>query len=172
MSKHIEIQKIFEKNILKKTYTELCYEENSKNSMISSSKKNFSYDLVCSDLKTSDTIFLFADKIEFIEFKDVSFNKLAKTDRDFIRQLRLKAIESFITFHNFLNSNYYPISKDEISDLNLNYFFVFNKDKFRDKPTLLNAFSAAQLKWTNRYQGFYKKISFLDHETFIKKYKI
>lgn len=172
MSKHLAIKKIFDNNIHQKTYTELCYEENSGTSMITSFKKNYSYDDVCKDIKTSDTIFIFPEKIEFVEFKDVLSKKLSKSDREFIRQLRLKAIESFISFYNYLNDNSFPITKDEVSDLNLSYYFVFNKDKFIDKPTLLNAFTATQLKWTNRYHGFYNKISFIDHETFIKKYKI
>ena len=71
-----------------------------------------------------------------------------------------------------MNENSYLISKDEVSDLRLNYVFVFNKEKFIDKPTLLNTFSALQLKWTKHYNRFYNKISFIDNDTFIKKYKI
>ena len=95
-----------------------------------------------------------------------------KIYRKFTSQLRLKAVESFVTFYNFLNENSYLISKDEVSDLRLNYVFVFNKEKFIDKPTLLNTFSALQLKWTKHYNRFYNKISFIDNDTFIKKYKI
>jgi hypothetical protein len=114
--------------------------------------------------------FIFEKNIDFIEFKDV--NKTRFSDRKFISQLRLKAIESYVTFYNFLNENLYIISKDEVSDLNLNYIFVFNKDKFINKPTLLNTFSALQSKWTKHYSIFYNKISFIDNDAFVKKYKI
>ena len=174
MSKHENIKQVFEERVEKETYTMLCFEENSKNSMIISSKENFKYDNVCQDLKTSDTLFIFDDHIDFIEFKDVNSSKLSeqKKNKEFIRQLRLKAVESYITFYNFLNENLYIISKDEVSDLNLNYIFVFNKDKFINKPTLLNIFSALQSKWTKHYSRFYNKISFIDNDTFIKKYRI
>ena len=174
MSKHENIKQVFEERVEKETYTMLCFEENSKNSMIISSKENFKYDNVCQDLKTSDTLFIFDDHIDFIEFKDVNSSKLSeqKKNKEFIRQLRLKAVESYITFYNFLNENLYIISKDEVSDLNLNYIFVFNKDKFINKPTLLNTFSALQSKWTKHYSRFYNKISFIDNDAFVKKYKI
>ena len=71
-----------------------------------------------------------------------------------------------------MNENSYLISKDEVSDLNLNYFFVFNKEKFIDKPILFNTFSALQSKLTKHYSRFYNKISFIDNDTFIKKYRI
>ena len=170
MSKYEDIKQIFEERVKKETFTMLCYEENSKSSMIISSKENFNYDDVCKDLKTSDTLFIFEKNIDFIEFKDV--NKTRFSDRKFISQLRLKAIESYVTFYNFLNENSYIISKDEVSDLNLNYIFVFNKDKFINKPTLLNTFSALQSKWTKHYSRFYNKISFIDNDAFVKKYKI
>ena len=54
----------------------------------------------------------------------------------------------------------------------MNYVFFFNKEKFIDKPTLLNTFSALQLKWTKHYNRFYNKISFIDNnDTFIKNIK-
>ena len=116
MSKYEDIKQIFEERVKKETFTMLCYEENSKSSMIISSKENFNYDDVCKDLKTSDTLFIFEKNIDFIEFKDV--NKTRFSDRKFISQLRLKAIESYVTFYNFLNENLYIISNDEFSDLN------------------------------------------------------
>ena len=170
MSKHEEIKQFFEERVKKETYTKLCFEENERTSMIISSKENFNYDDVCKDLKTSDTLFIFDENIDFVECKDV--NQARVKDRKFTSQLRLKAVESFVTFYNFLNENSYLISKDEVSDLRLNYVFVFNKEKFIDKPTLLNTFSALQLKWTKHYNRFYNKISFIDNDTFIKKYKI
>ena len=174
MSKHEEIKQFFEERVKKETYTKLCFEENERTSMIISSKENFNYDDVCKDLKTSDTLFIFDENIDFVEFKDVNSSKLSeqKKNKEFIRQLRLKVVESYITFYNFLNENSYIISKDEVSDLNLNYFFVFNKEKFIDKPILLNTFSALQSKWTKHYSRFYNKISFIDNDTFIKKYRI
>lgn len=78
MSKHSEIKDLFEAKVPKKTFTELCFEENSKNSMIVSSKTSFSYDEVCKELKTSDTILIFDEKIDFIEFKDVNYSKLSE----------------------------------------------------------------------------------------------
>ncbi|AZI54471.1 hypothetical protein EIB75_04065 [Epilithonimonas vandammei] len=170
MSKHILIKDIFEDKIQKQTYTELCFEETSKKSMIVSSKTNFKYDDVCNSLKTSDTIFLFDKQIDFVEFKDVNSDRLG--NRKFISELRLKVIESYVTLYNFLNDNSLEISKDELSELTLNYYFVFNREKLLSKPTLLNAFSALQGKWTKHYSRFYKNISFMDNETFIKKYKI
>ena len=59
MSKYEDIKQIFEERVKKETFTMLCYEENSKSSMIISSKENFNYDDVCKDLKTSDTLFIF-----------------------------------------------------------------------------------------------------------------
>ncbi len=144
MDRFNEIRDIFENNIPKKKYTDLCYEEVTRNSMINSTKESFDYDCICNDLKTSDTILIFDKHIDFIEFKDVNLNRLS--DRKFKSELRLKVIESYVTFYNFLNDKSYIISKDEIANLNLNYFFVFNR--------------------------FYNKVHFIDHETFIKKYKI
>lgn len=171
MTKHLSIEKIIDEKISKKTFKDLCLDENTGNSMIKSLKKSYCYDDICNDIKTSDTIIIFPDSLHFIEFKDVN-KKRFSSDREFIRQLRLKVSESFITFYNFLNDNSYPITKDEISDLKLNFLFVFNKEKFLDKPTLLNAFSATQEKWTKHYNRFYNNISFIDNETFVKKYKI
>ena len=70
MSKYEDIKQIFEERVKKETFTMLCYEENSKSSMIISSKENFNYDDVCKDLKTSDTLFIFEKNIDFIEFKE------------------------------------------------------------------------------------------------------
>ena len=41
MSKHENIKQVFEERVEKETYTMLCFEENSKSSMIISSKENF-----------------------------------------------------------------------------------------------------------------------------------
>lgn len=173
MTKQKNIEKLFETNVSKASFEELCKEENTGNSMISSKKLSFKYDNISQDIKTSDTIFFSDDKIEFIEFKDVNSSKLSgKNKREFIRQLRLKAIESYISLYNFLNDNSYPISKDEVSNLALHYYFIFNKEQFKTKPLLLNTFSAAQIRWTKQYSRFFNKISFLDHETFVKKFKI
>ncbi|ATL42952.1 hypothetical protein OZ664_04125 [Elizabethkingia sp. HX WHF] len=171
MSKYSDIKKILDSNISKKTYKELCLDENTGNSMIKSLKVSYSYDDICQDIKTSDTVLIFDDSIHFVEFKDVKYKRL-KSDRDFIRQLRLKVSESFVTFYNFLNENSYELSKDEVSELTLDFLFVFNREHFLDKPTLLNTFSATQRKWTAHYQRFYRKISFIDNETFSKKYKL
>ena len=65
MSKYEDIKQIFEERVKKETFTMLCYEENSKSSMIISSKENFNYDDVCKDLKTSDTLFIFEKNIDF-----------------------------------------------------------------------------------------------------------
>ena len=66
MSKYEDIKQIFEERVKKETFTMLCYEENSKSSMIISSKENFNYDDVCKDLKTSDTLFIFEKNIDFM----------------------------------------------------------------------------------------------------------
>ncbi len=173
MSKHIEIKDVFDKNIEKISFIELCKDENTGNSMITSKQTSYKFDDICQDIKTSDTVFFFKDRIDFIEFKDVNSKKFTgKNKREFIRQLRLKVIETYITFYNYINYNSLNMSKDDVSDLTLNYYFVFNKDEFKTSPTLLNAFSAEQIKWTKHYSKFFNIISFLDHELFLKKFKI
>lgn len=47
MSKYSDIKKILDSNISKKTYKELCLDENTGNSMIKSLKVSYSYDDIC-----------------------------------------------------------------------------------------------------------------------------
>ena len=78
MSKYEDIKQIFEERVKKETFTMLCYEENSKSSMIISSKENFNYDDVCKDLKTSDTLFIFDDHIQYILIGNKLFGKFCR----------------------------------------------------------------------------------------------
>ena len=80
MSKYEDIKQIFEERVKKETFTMLCYEENSKSSMIISSKENFNYDDVCKDLKTSDTLFIF-EKNTYWQ------SKLDENNKDFIKEI-------------------------------------------------------------------------------------
>lgn len=174
MSKKIEIQSILESNLPKETVSKLSQDDNGC-VMIPSKDTHFDFDKSCKDIKTSDTIFINENEIEFIEFKNRNLEPIVNNvnaKRTFQRDLRLKVVESYISLLNILNNNGLSISLDELKNENLYFKFVFNRAKFETNPNLLVTFKSNQEQWKKHYSSIYKSIEFIDNVNFIKKYNL
>jgi hypothetical protein len=174
MNRKNEIRKILEDSIPLRTITKLSQDDNG-NSIIISNKKHFDFDKSTKDIKTSDTIFINKNEIEFIGFKNRNLEPFVNNEsakRTFQKDLRLKVIESFVSLLNLLNKNGLKISLDELIEENLNFKFVFNREKMKDDINLLPTFKANQEQWKTQYTRIYKSIEFLDNVNFSKKYNL
>ncbi len=174
MSKKNEIKNILELTLSLKTITKLSRDDNGQ-VIVQSKDKHFDFDKACKDIKTSDTIFINDNEIEFIEFKNRNLEPLVNNEnakRSFQKDLRLKVIESYISLINLLNNNNLSITSDELISENLKFKFVFNREKFEEEPNLMVTFKANQEQWKNHYSIIYKSIEFIDDKNFIKKYNL
>jgi hypothetical protein len=160
-----DIEAFFEANVLKKTLKEISWYEEKENNivirktLVNSLSESFDFDEINKTIKTSDTLYFKEDKVVFVEFKS---GKIPTKD------LRLKAIESIISFYNYIYSNGFT---EEMTFPNQNFqiYFVYNYDS---TPKEFNYFSQIEKELYFEYRHLFSKFRLIDNQKFQKIFRI
>ena len=163
------IETYFEKNIEKKTITQLSYDDANNSSLIISNKEKFNFDKVNNEIKTSDALFFEKYHIIFIEFKN---GKIGDID------LRLKASESIIAMTKFLIENNLIDNFCFPSDV-FQFYLVYNS-KIIDKKTGWQTTSSTRIiefgklerKLKLQYKYILSKYRILNQDQYNKRFNI
>ena len=160
-----DIRLFFEENVAKKTISEISwYEKKSegvtlKQSLIISNKQSFDFDIINQKIKTSDTVYFIENKIVFVEFKSGEIKQI-----DF----RLKAIESIISFYNYIFLNGFRENLCFPNDV-FQIYFVFNRDC---SPSAQFTFTEVEKSLKFEYKHLFSKFKVIDHKKFQKLFGI
>lgn len=162
-----DIEDFFEGNVTKKSLTELSLDSSNGISLLNSESKSFDFDtldkpLIRKDkIKTSDTIYFKEGKIIFVEFK--RGQKIPEI------QFRLKAIESIITFYNYIYTQNFHEEMCFPNSL-FQIYFVYNKTNV--SATALPFFANIERKLKLQYKHLVSEYHIIDSEKFKILFKI
>jgi hypothetical protein len=152
-----KIAAYFEKNIVKKTLSELSLDKENNSSLVNSNSKHFDFDEINKRIKTTDTIVFKNSRIIFVEFKKGGTIK----DRDF----RLKASESIISLINLLIENNVVEKICFPTDL-FRLYFVYDRNNI--SSTQVVNFGNIERKLTSEYKNLFSKYSIIPQDRFKK----
>ncbi len=165
-----EIEQFFEGNVRKKSLTDISLDKENKISVVSSAKEVFDFDSITNDndinegtkekIKTSDTIYFKDGKVIFVEFKR---GKISETD------FRLKAIESIISFYNYIFDKGFKENIFFPSDL-FQIYVVY--DKRNTSAAKLPFFRNTERKLQIKYKHLFSKYQVIDNDRFQRVFKI
>jgi hypothetical protein len=160
-----DIEAFFEANVLKKTLKDISWYEEKENNivirktLVNSLSESFDFDEINKTIKTSDTLYFRDQKVIFVEFKS---GKIPAKD------LRLKAIESIISFYNFVYSNGF-LEEISIPNQIFQIYFVYNHDS---TPKELNYFSQIEKELHYEYRHLFSKFKLIDNQKFQKTFRV
>lgn len=156
-----DIEIFFEKNVEKKSLSELSLDSNNNISLINSTQVSFDFDKIDKPLihrdkiRTSDTVYFKNGKIIFVEFKRGT--RIPEMD------FRLKATESIIVFYNYIFNSNFKESLQIPSEL-FHIYFVYNKNNI--SATALPFFSNVERKIRIQYQHLISEYHIIESEKF------
>jgi len=167
------IKKVFEDNY-KDCYCsikEIAFDENNKEYPIDKEYLFLDFDLKLVNryfpkqgIKSIDTIDFQGDNINFIEFKNGDIKSQDKM------AIKLKGIESLLTFFEIIKNKNIASDFKEIFNYNINYYVVLNKDKnsdyfnpIRDRLNFNEKLARLYPDYENTY---FKKVEVLSFEQF------
>ena len=155
-----EITNLFEKNVSTKPLNEISYDKDNGISLINSTQSCYDFDVLNHQIKTSDTIFFEKNKIIFVEFKRGKIK-----DLDF----RLKAVESIISFYNYLFDSGLRYNLSIPNDI-FQIYIVY--DRNNSSPARIQAIVASGKKLEKEYRHFFSKYQVIDNDKFKKLFRI
>ncbi|PXY41055.1 hypothetical protein DMB65_08835 [Flavobacterium cheongpyeongense] len=158
-----DIEQFFKGNVPKKTLTELSLDSNNNISLINSDNQSFDFDNIDTPIiqrdkiKTSDTIYFKNGKVIFIEFK--RGQRIPETD------FRLKAMESIVTFYNYVFNQNFTDNICFPNDL-FQIYFIYNKDNI--SATALPYFRNLERKFRTQFKHFISEYHIIESDEFIR----
>lgn len=155
-----DIEHFFAENVTKAELKEISLDKENGIALINLSKSCYDFDLINTNIKTSDTLFFKEGKIIFVEFKRGKIS-----DKDF----RLKATESIISFYNYIFANGFKEYLCFPSDY-FQIYIVF--DKNNSSPSKLNTFKETERKLKIEYKHLFAKYVVIDNDKFQKLFRI
>lgn len=162
-----DIEEFFENSVGKKSLTELSLDSGNNISLINSNEQSFDFDNIDNPInqkdkiKTSDTVYFKNGKIIFVEFK--RGQRIPETD------FRLKAIESIITFYNYVFGNNFTDGLCFPNDC-FQIYFIYQKDNIR--ATALPFFSNLERKFRIQYKHLISEYHIIESEEFKRLFDI
>jgi hypothetical protein len=160
-----EIEKFFDKNVSKKPLSEISWYEEKvddiliKRVLINSQKLSFDFDIINRNIKTSDTVYFKDNKVIFVEFKSGGIKKI---------EFRLKAIESIISFYNYVFNNGFIENLCFPNDV-FQIYFVYNRTS---SPAAQFTFLEVEKSLRIEYKHLFSKLKVIDNNNFQRIFKI
>ena len=161
-----DIENFFEKNVTKKTITELSLDNKNNISLLTSQNVSFDFDSLDNPLnekdkiKSTDTLYFKDGKVIFVEFK--------RGARIPEQHFRLKAIESILIFYNYIIANNFTENLFLPNDF-FQIYFIYNKENI--SATALPFFSDIKRKLSLQYKHLISEYHIIDKDEFILKFE-